>query len=175
MQQALRHLSYESFEIIYRRHWQSVYTVCYHYSQSRCVAEDLVQDIFQSLWERRKEIVIKTPIENHLLLAAKLSVFTYIRTRNTQQEQQEHLGTLSVLVVNNAEEKLFNSELSAVISKLSGELPGQAKEVYLFNREKSRKNALITEKTGGPSKAIRNHLTKALNILRAGLKNHRWD
>ncbi len=101
MQQALKHISYETFEITYRQYWQTAYSVCYYYSQSRCIAEDLVQDIFQSLWKRRREIVIETSIENYLIRAAKLRVFIYICTRNSH----EHPGALSVSAVSNTENK----------------------------------------------------------------------
>lgn len=70
-----------SFEIIYRQHWEAVYAVCYHYTQSRHASEELVQEIFQSLWDRRQNLIIETTLEHYLIRAARLKVVAYLYSK----------------------------------------------------------------------------------------------
>ena len=48
-----------AFESIYDRYWYKLFCICYHQLGSKEEAEELVHDLFESLWNRRKESNIR--------------------------------------------------------------------------------------------------------------------
>ncbi len=161
-----------SFEQIYRQHWEAVYTVCYHYIQSKHLAEDFVQDIFQSLWERRKKLVIEVSIENYLMRAARYKVFEYLRTEALHRKHHEKLHFPASLASNATEDAILYNELSQTIERLAGNLSPQVKTVFELSRIAGMKNRQIADELELSEKTIKNHLTRALNSIRTALKEY---
>ena len=86
----LRQDGLEAFEEIYRRYWKRLYSMSYKRVQSREISEELVQDIFTSLWVGKD----KTSIENlsaYLFSAVKYKVINHLAkelSRKSYAEQQ---------------------------------------------------------------------------------------
>lgn len=161
-----------SFESIYRRHWEAVYAVCFHYVENRQVAEDLVQEIFQSLWERRDTLVIETSAEHYLLRAAKLKVFHYLRTSRLHKQHHQALVIQLTPSENSTENNVLYKELSGKISRLVNTLPSQPRTVYTLSRVNGLKNVQIASEMDLSEKTVKNHLTRALHFLRDKLKQY---
>ena len=47
-----------AFREIYQRYWKRLYSIARHKIESRDAVEELVQDIFLKIWERRSESCI---------------------------------------------------------------------------------------------------------------------
>jgi DNA-directed RNA polymerase specialized sigma24 family protein len=56
-----------TFQKLYNEHWEQVYSYCLHHCQDEYVAEEIVQDIFLSLWDRREELVIRQEPQHYLI------------------------------------------------------------------------------------------------------------
>ncbi|MEM0941319.1 MAG: sigma factor [Bacteroidota bacterium] len=71
----------ESFEQVYYLRAEKVYSICRKQINNKEAAEEIVQDIFRSLWERRSTLKLQESLEHYLLRAAKLKVFDHFRQR----------------------------------------------------------------------------------------------
>src|SRR5690606_39180832 len=49
-----------AFTEIYNRYWKKLYAMAYERLKSKELAEDVVHEVFTSLWQRRHEAVIKS-------------------------------------------------------------------------------------------------------------------
>lgn len=172
MTEAKAWITHESFEDIYRRHWQSVYAVCYHYTQSRHISEDLVQEIFLSLWERRKTLIIERSVEHYLLRAARLKVFYYLRTDLSQKKHHERLSLYYISSENATENDVLFRELFGMLHDIIEELPPKPRVVYTMSRMEGMKTKEIARELVLSEKTVKNHLTRALHFLRNRLKGN---
>ena len=67
-----------AFDEIYRRYWVVVFRYAVGKVHTQQIAEDLCQDVFVSLWQRRNAVAIQH-LEAYLVQATKFGVLNYIR------------------------------------------------------------------------------------------------
>ncbi len=160
----------KDFEHIYNLNWRKVYSVCKYHVQDEDLAQDLVQDIFKSLWERRHKLDFKGEYENYLVRAAKLKVFEYFRNEEIKRKHRESINMNASFLENTTEEQVSVSELSHKIGALIGSLPPQCNRVFNLSRFKGLSNKEIATALSITEKAVEYHITKALGLLRKNLK-----
>lgn len=175
-----RHVSFASqqiteqgFALVYQNCWKSVFGIIFHYTRDEEIAEEICQDLFASLWERRDKIIIKTSIEQYLNRAAKLEAFEYLRTSHSHRE---HINcALQNLCAgrNCTEEQVLFNELKGSLNLLVNELPCRCREVYRLSQEQGMNNNRIAERLRISEKTVEYHLYKAMNFLRINLQEFR--
>ncbi|MBW3469571.1 RNA polymerase sigma-70 factor [Arthrospiribacter ruber] len=160
----------KGFENAYRQYASKVYAVCRSQIKSREIAEEIVQDIFRSLWERRNKIDLREPLEHYLIRSAKLKVIDYFRQK---QRDQKHLACAMqeyCLSENCTEDTLAFNELHQQISELVDMLPCHCREVYKLSREEGLSNKEIAERLDISLKTVEYHMGKALRFLKDSLQ-----
>lgn len=143
-------------------------------------AEDIYMDAFMSYWEKRNELPEETNIPAYILTSIKNKALNFMRnqqTRNTIQEEiTEHtqrelafrISTLEACHPND----LFSSEIKLIVQKTLQELPEQTRKIFLKSRKEAKSNKEIASELGISSKTVEFHLTKALKLFRARLKDY---
>jgi RNA polymerase sigma-70 factor (ECF subfamily) len=63
--------SQKAFTAIYRQHHKTMRGMAIYQLGNTHEAEDVVQEVFTSLWNRRKEIVITTSLKNYFFISIK--------------------------------------------------------------------------------------------------------
>jgi len=154
------------FESIYNAYWKKVYTQCYRHTNDSDVAEEMAQDIFKSLWERRHELTITVSLERYLARAAKFKVFEFIRNKTTKQLHVE-LSAQDLQASSNCTENdiLFNALKEDVETVVEG-LPAQCKRVFRLSRAEGLSNREIAAHLEVSERAVEQHITRALRSLR---------
>lgn len=166
----MQEMDERDFEQIYRNCWKSVFGIIFHYIGHQDMAEEIAQDLFTSLWERRGKIVIRTTIEQYLNRAAKLEAFDYLRTSNSHREHINCVLQGFCVSRNFTEEDVLFNELKASLNLLVDELPCRCKEVYRLSQEQGMDNKSIAVVLLISEKTVEYHLYKAMNFLRSNLQ-----
>ncbi|WP_293870617.1 sigma factor [Spirosoma sp.] len=73
----------KAFEEIYNRYWYKLFCVAYHETGSREDAEELVHDLFESLWNKRQQATIHH-LSSYLVVSIKHLSTNYIKSKITQ-------------------------------------------------------------------------------------------
>lgn len=151
--------------------------ICYSKTQNKEFSEEIVQDIFISLWRRKDEIVINTSLENYLIKATKLKVVDFYRKKYTQKNNivVDYDGDLcegsvfagSTLEHNEAVYIFLEKDLQFIVNQL----PHQCQKVYRLSREKQLKAEEIAHILNISPKTVKNHLTKALGFIKRNLSS----
>ncbi|REG98413.1 RNA polymerase sigma-70 factor [Flavobacterium aquicola] len=161
------------FESLYRNFWKKLYVICYNKTANREAAEEMVQDIFISLWNRRNELVITSSIEHYLIKSAKLKVIDYYRMQSSVKQNNLMECNLcehpefdeKYLQHNEAVYKFLEQDIEVVIN----DLPCQCQKVYRLSREEQLSTAEIADNLNISPKTVKNHLTKALRSIRENI------
>jgi len=160
----------EGFEQAYSLYAAKMYAVCRGQIRSKEVAEEIVQDIFRSLWERREKIELQEPLEHYLIRAAKLKVIDYFRKK---QRDEKHLACAFqeyCFSDNCTEDAIAFNELHQQIAQLVDMMPCHCREVFTLSREEGFSNKEIAEKLNISIKTVEYHMSKALSFLKNRLK-----
>ncbi|MDQ0108996.1 RNA polymerase sigma-70 factor (ECF subfamily) [Chitinophaga terrae (ex Kim and Jung 2007)] len=164
---SLRGDSREAFAEIYERYWKPMLAIAYLHSRDKTIAEEIVQEVFISLWNRRKDILIDN-ISAYLATAVRLSVFKqYVR----QQRRSELAGQVAAPAVTTwDEEKIHTRFLQQQINGIVERLPEKCRMVFKLSRTEGLTTREIACRMGIAEKTAEAHLTKALKELKLKLR-----
>lgn len=157
------------FERIFLEYWEKMYNICCHFTCDGAVAEELVQDIFRSLWERRDNLLIDTGIENYLVRAARLKSFEYLRNNATETRNLLEIAYTTPVAENHTENLIYYNALTEQIGRIVNALPEQCQRVFRMSRENGMNNKQIAHSLAISEKTVENQITKALRTLRLHL------
>lgn len=164
----------QSFEAIIRGYYPRVvgYVSLIH---NRIDAEDIAQDVFSTLWEKRHSLEFTD--EDHLaawiLKCAKTKSIDRLRRKKTSSVVSS-LNSLSeyeldYLMENGDEffEKLGRKDLFEKVLSLSDELPEVRRNVFRLSYVNNLPSRDISKLMNMPMRTVENHIYQALKYLRS--------
>lgn len=165
-EELLKHLSSgdeQAFSEIYNRYWEQLLAIGLYFTHQKQAAEDIVHDVFMSLWIRRKTIVIES-LKTYLATAVKFAVFKAISKDKRQREiLTNKLNPFHFTEIEeNLDQKFLKEYLQGVVEKL----PDKARIVFIQSREEELTIKQIAENMDLSPKAVEYHMTKALRVLK---------
>lgn len=146
-----------SFKMIYKLYWRKLYNTAFYIVESESDAEDIVQDVFSSLWYRREHLCIKGPIENYLVKAVKYTAFFYIKLQNRKK-----LVLIDEPLANDIEDQIAYKDLERLIKKILESLPFKTQEIFSLSRFEGLTYSQIAEKMDISVKTVEYHISLAL-------------
>ena len=159
----------EAFTEIYRRYWQKMFAIAINRLHDRALAEDVVHDVFASLWANRTEAAIQT-IENYLAVATKYMVLTRLKQQARQQQLlQQAPATLAIN--DEVELRMHQRQLLARIAEEVEKLPEKCRLIFKYSREAGMPVKEIARVLQLSPKTVENQLTKALRQLRVATRS----
>ncbi|WP_295123818.1 sigma-70 family RNA polymerase sigma factor [uncultured Chitinophaga sp.] len=160
----------QAFKTIFDTYWQSVYAVLLKYTSSEEDAEELTQDIFYSLWQRREDLCLQSELSHYLHGSAKLKAFQHLRN---SYRQQQRFSTLPMLQDSNVTgQPLTYKELELEFKQAIDGLPEPGREIFLLTHSNLYSQKEIAEKTGRSIQMVKYYIGTARHQLKKKLKNH---
>lgn len=166
----LRKGEIRTFEMIYERFSGRLYNYVYSRVNIKEVSEEIVQEIFISLWRKRRTVDITTSLEAYLFGAAKFSILTYVRSENVRKKYAAHFASFRAEQVDNSNEETMNAiDLQTVIERSIAKLPERCRTVFHLSRIENEPISRIAERMNISRRTVENYLSQALKHLRTSL------
>jgi RNA polymerase sigma-70 factor (family 1) len=154
------------FTEIYNRYWKTLLVIAANKTGDLDDAEEIVQDIFVSLWRRKDELELTSSLKNYLAVSVKYRVIKSLAKQNLKSR----FGDTYYDVIDDSTQEWLNfDELVHRLSELVAALPEKCRLVYQLSRESGYSQKQIAEELGISEKTVEAHLGKALKTLRIGL------
>lgn len=158
-----------AFTELYHRYKDRMLALAFRKLGNFSDAEEIVQDIFLDLWNRRELVDINNNVGSYLCVSVKYRVINaqnrMFRTKNFQNELVYLLWeTPGTRPCPNSSREL-ESEIDHLIKKL----PNKCRTVYTLSRVRGYSKKEILQIMRISEKTFESHLTKALNMLRENL------
>jgi len=157
-----------AFAEIYNRYWDKLFSIAGHKLDQLEDAEEVVQNIFISLWNRRATLNITSTLNSYLAVSVKYRVIKVLEKQYHQRKYADSLGKQQGLD-DSTQEWLEFTELKAQLERLVRELPDKCQLVYRMSREDGFSQKEIAGKLDISEKTVEAHLGKALKTIRSGL------
>lgn len=160
-----------AFDEIFNRYWSQLYATAYKRVKSRESAEEIVQDLFTSLWVKRKNLRIHTSLAAYLFTSIRYLVLNHIQKEAVSKSYKDSMQLVKTVYENSTEETVFLNDLSQKIEKEISFLPSKCRSVFELSRKEYKTNREIAAVLGISEKTVENHLTKAIRKLRLNLND----
>lgn len=158
-----------AFTEIYNRYWEKLFFIAGTKLHDLHIAEELVQDIFLDLWNRRNEIVLEGELQSYLAVAMKYKVINAQAKINKANTYQQFVNTNTPLKHHDTENWLSFEELRKHLEKLVSQLPERCQLTYRLSREVGLSYREIAEELNISEKAVESNISRATTSLRAQL------
>ncbi len=133
-------------------------------------AQDVVQEHFFKLWEKRETLVIAFSIKSYLYKMVYNACLNRIRHEKTKTKYKAHNA---VFLTENPDYQLdTTNEIQENVQRAIASLPEQCRHVFELNRFEELKYREIAEHLGISIKTVENHIGKALRLLREQLAEY---
>lgn len=163
IQTILPEIDQRTFETLFQTYWKRMYAFALKTTDDEHDAQEIVQEIFKSLWERRKSLNLNDA-ERYLLRSVKLKSLEYIRNKATRDRHHEVILKQSSTSYEDSQVN-FN-ELKGRINSIIDTLPKQCKNVFKMSREQGLTNKEIAQNLFITERAVEYHISKALMVFR---------
>lgn len=160
-----------AFEELYNRYWSKIFAVCYNRIQDHEISQDIVQDVFVSIWQHKTLHEINN-LSSYLHQATKFSIIKYLHRRSKYDSvDPQEVGVLDRLDNIDIEEALNYKHIQALLMDGVEQLPPQTKLIFKYSRIEHLNSKEIAEKLDISPRTVENQISKALKVLRNILRN----
>ena len=160
------------FDFIFHYYYSGLCAYCERITKNHQVAEDIVQELFVTLWLKCEQIQITSSLKSYLFTSVKNRSLDYLKR---EQRKSQKLGNLSgeqELPENLSSLWFAEAELQAIIEKSLEKLPPRCREVFELSRFQELKNQEIADKLGLSKRTVELQVCNALKQLRYDLKDY---
>jgi RNA polymerase sigma-70 factor (ECF subfamily) len=168
--EAIRHDNEAAFAELFKRYSKVVYKMAYTRIRSRETAEEIVQNLFISFWEKRRTQSVRN-ISSYFYIAVRHKVLNVFESHLVQKKYWDYYKTFIPHEENLTERAVEFNELRAAIEEKMEYLPEKSKEVFKLNHLEGLSITEIASSLNLSKKAIQYHLTRSLKELRLHLKD----
>lgn len=162
----------QAFSELYNRYWEKMVITAFVKLECRQDAEEVVQELFVDLWNRRANLVIDHHFYTYIAGAIKYKIYSFLAKKQLESERVRHLSAAEGC--NNTEEWLSYEALREDLEKAVLDLPEKCRLVFRLSREAGLSNREIANNLDVSVKAIEKHLTRALSHLHTALRSFLW-
>lgn len=165
----------EAFKEIYERYWDRMAQYVIKVIKDSPETQDIIQEIFISIWRRRATIEIKGELLAYLLKSARNLSLRYIeKNLNKQDFYQSFNAGLSNTTVNGLT-SIEVKELETEINKAIQSLPVKMQEIFRLSRFENLSYKEIAERLNIADTTVKKQISNALKIVRKGFDEDKSD
>jgi RNA polymerase sigma-70 factor (ECF subfamily) len=168
---AIRNNNEQAFAELFKRYWRKVHAMTYARVRSQEVTEEIVQELFISLWTKRATLTIDN-LPSYLYISVKNKVLNYIESQIIRQKHWNYYKQFIPQYSSTTDNKIELHELMKRLESAMQALPEKSQKVFRLRRLEGKSIQEIACLLNLSDKAIQYHLTRSLKKLRAQLKEY---
>jgi RNA polymerase sigma-70 factor, ECF subfamily len=163
-----------SFNQLIRLYYTVLSRSALKYVRSKEQAEEIVQDVFVSLWERRQTLMITTSLEAYLYTAVKYQSINYLKKKLAKPVFDSDFPASAHPATNDTEDQVACKELARLVTQAIGTLPEKCRIIFDLSRNAGLTYREIAAELNISPKTVETQISIALTRIKAYLGKH-WD
>jgi len=157
-----------AFNTLFKSYSGRLYRFAIGYLKSENEAEELVQEVFTIIWEKRSNLKEELSFKSYLFMIAFNIIRKHFRSRKYYAEYLK-TGVFEDLDMHTANQITYDS-LQHYVAGLVEKLPERRREIFIKSRFEGYSVKEISEDMDISHKTVENQLTDALRFIRSNLK-----
>jgi len=158
-----------AFETIYNRFFEVLFLHALKRLKDEDEAEDLIHDLFATLWDRAADIEFNLNLSAYLYRAVKNKVINALSHRHIKTNYLDSLQAHIDAGVYNTDEAIRVKELAEQIENEVSRMPKKMREVFQLSRNFNLSHKEIAEQLGISDKTVKKQVGNAIKILKENI------
>jgi RNA polymerase sigma-70 factor (family 1) len=160
-----------AFNTLYKEYSNRLYRFALGYLKSESEAEELVQQVFTIIWDKRTDLKEELSFKSFLFTIAFNIIRKHFRTKAYLSEyfKTETGDDLDM----QTDQKITYDSLYQYITELVNQLPARRKEIFIKSRFEGLSIKEISEELKISHKTVENQLTDALKFIRTNINREK--
>lgn len=160
----------KAFRIIFDRYKKRFYGAALKMSRSPDIAEEIVQEVFLTLWLRRSTLAEVENPASYLLTIAYNSISHQFRKMAREKRVKERLIERMSMSECSTEKIIEEKENRQLLQNIICQLPTQQQLIYRLSKQDSLNRNEIAEQLHISPNTVKNHLLKAMKYIKTHFK-----
>lgn len=157
------------FRDIYFRYHPRLFRVAYYILKESDAAEDICQDVFLKLWDKRDSVSDIASLEAYLVQMTRNMALNYLES--SKREERLHLELKwDTVMLHNTESAPENDELKRSLEKAVSQLSPQCRLIFSLSRFEGLTNEEIASYLDISKRTVETQISLALKRFRTDLK-----
>ncbi len=157
-----------AFRDLFKNYYSLLVKSAHRYVGDIQIAEDIVEDIFLNIWEKRAQLNISISVKAYLFSMVRNHALNHVKRKKLETADTFYLD---IIIPNNvsADQQVNINELTEHIQKAIAELPERTRCVFTMHRYDNLKYSEIAEVLKIAEGTVETHMVRALKFLRKRL------
>ncbi len=160
-----------AFQKVFEEYAPKIYNFSFSYLNNIIEAEELVQDVFLKLWDKRETLDHSKNLKAYIYKVAINTIYDVIRRRNVENAFKDFANSTYDTSSNNTWHTIIYDEMQEKLDLLVNQFPEQRKKIYKLSKEKGLSNDEIALKLKISKRTVENQLYRAISFLKQHFKN----
>jgi len=156
-----------AFANIYKLYWAELYNAAYKRLPEKEKCQDIIQNIFADLWNRKTELDLENPLA-YLHTAVRFQVLKHI-ARNPKGSFFAESFENELISPLQADGELLEREVAELVELFIKALPEKRRKIFIMHHFDGLSTAQIAVELKISQKTVQNQLTNATHALRLRL------
>ncbi|PUZ20920.1 RNA polymerase sigma-70 factor, ECF subfamily [Chitinophaga costaii] len=156
-----------AYSLLFERYWDVIYSAALLLTKSPEISEDITQDVFVMIWEKRCELARVDNLQAFLFVSARNKIFSRLRKLGSQDSYQEYLRLyLCESQGIGGEAQIYSRNLEQLLQRAVMKLPPQQQKAFRLSRFEGMDHTQIAALMGVSKVTIKSYIVQALATLR---------
>ncbi|MGN7723757.1 RNA polymerase sigma factor [Chitinophaga sp. 22620] len=152
-----------AFTEIYNQYWEPLYFMAHKRLQSAQDAEEIVQQVFLTLWHKRASLSIQSL---PFYLAAMVRYAIYRHFANLQRKKEQTGALHAITAEQSPAFDIDNKFLLEILNKLANELPAKHRIVFLQHKLLDRPLEEVAGELGVSVRTAEGYIARVMQVMR---------
>jgi RNA polymerase sigma-70 factor (family 1) len=156
----------DAFTQLYHLYSERIYLNVLKLVKQEQVAQEILQDIFIILWEKRDTIDIQASFRSYLFRIGENKVIDFYRKARRDHSLYAYIKAAATEHYTHIEEALLNRENAELLQKAVNSLPAQRKQVFELCKFHGKSYQEVSAALGISPSTVNDHIVKATRAIR---------
>lgn len=134
------------------------------------MAEDVVQDVFFTLWHKRHQLTIRTSLQSYLFRSVRNIALNHVNKQIRHQQHEAHFANDAIQTVQDTDQNVELDDLRKKLHVAIQNLPQRCQQVFTLSRFENMTYREIATTLEISNKTVEHQMSKALATIRTALK-----
>jgi len=160
-----------AYRKLFEKYAPRIYNFSLSYLNDENDAEELVQNVFLKIWEKRTSLDSTQNLKAFIFKIAVNTIYDFIRRKNIEHAFKDYARLNYTANEDYTWHTIIFEEMKQNLDLLVSQLPEQQQKIFQLSKQEGLNSEEIAKKLNLSKRTVENHLYRAISFLKKHFKN----